>query len=152
MYNDNEGTEGFTTSELSKNKIRLELVELNSTKMGAVSFVNLCPHDVTLMDGNGMKLTFKASGQVARLDSKAERSHLTIGIAEGMEIGLPLQEIEDGAVYGLPEPQENTIYITSYIIAKHVRRPDVISPLTDQTAIRDEDNRVVGVRGFQRFK
>lgn len=124
---------------------------MDSTQIGVYTFINLCPHDVTLTDGQSLKVTFKASGQVARLDSRVERAQWDIQLTTDLELSLPLQHITDGVVYNLPEPQENTIYITSYIVAKHVRRADVISPLTDSTAIRTEDNKVVGVKGFQRF-
>lgn len=113
--------------------------------------MNLCPHDVTLMDGN-LKLTFKASGQVARLETFSERTVLSLPVADGsIEVSLPLQRITDGIVYGLPEAVPNTMYITSYIVAKHVRRADVISPLTDASAERNEDNKITSVRGFQSF-
>lgn len=121
-------------------------------QLGQVRFINLTPHEVNLVSDYGLKINFKVSGQVARLDSSYLKRSLDVTIGEGMELSIPVQEIQELNVYGLPEPEENTIYITSYIVAKYVKRPDVISPLTDATAIRDgETNKVLGVRGFQRF-
>jgi hypothetical protein len=130
----------------------MELVSLaETTNFKGVKFHNLCPHDVTLIDTNGMKLTFKTSGQIARMESNHERTTLAVELIPGVELAIPVAKLTDKDVYGLPEPVEGTIYIASYIVAKHVKRPDVISPLTNETAIRDENDKIIGVRGFQSF-
>lgn len=119
--------------------------------LGGTTFINLCPHDVVLTDGSGIRIVFKASGQVARVESSASRESLDMEVAPNLMFSLPIQQVSENFVVGLPEPEEGTIYITSYIVAKFVRRMDVLAPLTDASAVRDNDNKVTSVRTFQRF-
>lgn len=114
-------------------------------------FVNLCPHDVNLVGENGLNITFKMSGQIARVKIETEKQILTTDIAEGISIDIPTQVTKYGTADGLPEPAEGVVYIVSNMVAQVVRRPDVVAPITDATAIRDENGRVVGVKGFQSY-
>lgn len=58
-------------------------------------------------------------------------------------------------VEGLPDQQENTVYLVSTLVlqalkANGIERPDCLAPNTGLSgAIRDEQGRIVGVRGFQ---
>lgn len=117
----------------------------------ATKFINLTPHDVMLVEKNGMTINFKKSGTVARLDYEVRKGDMKVEIADGIEMTVPLQTTKDNDVHGLPDPVPGVIYIVSYKVANYVRRSDVISPLTDASAIRDDDNNITGVRAFQTF-
>jgi len=55
-------------------------------------------------------------------------------------------------IINLPEPEEDTLYISSSIVAMTANRKDVISPDTSRdSAIRDEAGRVIAVKALQTF-
>jgi len=60
---------------------------------------------------------------------------------------------EDGDVEGLPEPQSNTVYIVSTLVAQAVpHRDDIIAPDTSpQGVVRDSEGKIIGVKRFQRW-
>ena len=103
--------------------------------------VSLLKHSITVVVGEEKKV-FVPSGQEARCSVATEKA---------TEIdGIPVNRSVFGQVLGLPEPVEGTIYIVSTLVAQQARRPDVVSPDTGPTAIR-EGGQVVAVRGFQTF-
>ncbi len=112
--------------------------------------INLTPHDLNIFDESGQQVltTIPASGQVARVSTKQTvTGHITV---DG--ISIPVVKTEFGDVQGLLEPQENTVYIVSSLVAQAVDRPDVLAPDTGpQSAVRDEGGRIVGVRRFQKW-
>lgn len=69
--------------------------------------------------------------------------------------GIPVVKTVYTTVEGLPEQQENTIYLVSTLVLQALKtnginRPDCLAPNTGISgAIRDEQGRIVGVRGFQ---
>lgn len=93
------------------------------------NIVNLTPHTINLC-GKEIQST-----GLARCESVVE----TAGDIDGVKINRRTF----GAVYGLPEPQADTIYIVSAIVAQAVAdtRDDVY--IVDET-IRDEAGRIVG--------
>lgn len=118
-----------------------------------VKFINLCPHPVHLVGDTGAVITFAESGQVARVDVKKQKKNVIIEIAEGVHLNMEVQEVEHIQITGLPEPTEGVLYITSSYVAQYVKRPDVISPNTsDSTVIKDDQGKVIGVKGFQSYK
>lgn len=108
-----------------------------------LNFVNLTPHDIIVRSENGDRV-FQPSGQVARLNTR----QINVTPIEG----IPVVVTQLGVVEGLPEPKNGIFYIVSSLIAQAVRnRPDVFSPDTGPTAIRDEDKQIVAVIRFQTF-
>ncbi len=109
-----------------------------------VEFVNLTPHEITLVREDGEVVKIPPSGQVARV--KVEQEVVN-------EInGIPIVKTTFGDIEGLPEPQEGKIFIVSSIVAQAAARTDVVAPDTSpQGVIRDENGRIVGVKRFQIF-
>lgn len=102
---------------------------------------NYTPHPVTLRLFDGSDIIISSSGS-ARVDTAPSVLETIAGIP--VPVVAP---IRFGAVYGLPEPEEGTIYIVSLLVAQRVQRPDVFSPATgpNDEAIRDENGRIVAV-------
>lgn len=105
--------------------------------MKTINFVNCTPHQVVLNNGT----VFEPSGNTIRVDQK---------ISDFDENGIAKQSF--GAVTGLPEPQENTMYIVSAIAlqaAQAAGRNDVVAPATGhKDCVRNEKNFIVSVPGF----
>lgn len=117
-----------------------------------MKFLNLTPHTVTLANGTlTIKFEKDITTPVARVEQIIEEKMISYEVIPGMVIDMPVNVVTRTNVYGLPEPQEGVIYICSSMVATHVRRPDVIAPITDSTCVRDENGRVISVKGFQTF-
>lgn len=106
-----------------------------------MKFVNLTQHDLTIVLENGDGLILPASGEVARV---------TFSTQQVDEIdGIPIFEtVYEPEVTGLPEPQDNVIYIASSIAAQTARRHDVLAPTK---LIRGNDGQVIAAGGFATF-
>ena len=117
-----------------------------------MKFINLTPHPVVLSNG-ALRITFEkqAGTPVVRVKEVIEERTVEHEIAPGVKITLPINNVKRVEVQNLPEPQEGVMYIVSSMVAQHVKRPDVIAPITDSTCERDELGRVVSVKGFQSF-
>lgn len=107
--------------------------------------VNLTPHQVTVRTESGDRV-FEPSGQVARV---------TVSSVQTDEIdGIPVVSQTYGEIEGLPDPQPGVVYIVSMVVRQAAQaqgRTDVVSPDTSpQGAIRDEQGRIIAVRGFVR--
>ena len=102
-----------------------------------MNFVNLTPHPVVLNDGT----TFPPSGGVARV-SATYSDFDSNGVAV-VNFGDPV---------GLPDPQEDTMYIVSGLLKQACPdRQDLVSPATGHPACRrDELGRILSVPGFVR--
>lgn len=50
------------------------------------------------------------------------------------------------AVHGLPEPADGTVYIVPQPVAQVLNRPDLVTPDTGPTAIREDDGTVYAVQ------
>lgn len=103
--------------------------------------INLTPHDVVVETG-GKKITFPASGEVARVSVES--------VPNGTINGIPKSTQTFGDVVGLPDTQADTVFIVSAIVlsaAKELGRTDVVAPDTNN-ANRDEQGRIVSVPGF----
>lgn len=100
--------------------------------------INLTPHDITFIGGNGDKRIIARSGKLARVAAKT----VTVGSIDG----IPVTATEFGEVEGLPEPAENTIYIVSSLVAQRVpERTDVYIP---SESVRDENGRIIGCKSL----
>ena len=97
-------------------------------------FVNLTPHAITLVNGP----TIAPSGAVARCSSTSSEV--------GSHEGVTLVRTVFGAVTGLPEPVEGTVYIVSALVRTALPgRTDLASP---GDLVRDEGGNVVGCRNL----
>jgi len=103
-----------------------------------VNFVNLCMHPIALNDGR----LFQPSGTVARVAA-------TFGNFD--EFDVCLQGF--GAVEGLPEPQEGSVFIVSALVlgALNGSRPDVVAPASGHPLAKRDGGNVVSVPGFVRL-
>jgi len=99
-------------------------------------FINLTPHTVRLNDGTEIL----PSGIVARVTATYTPFDEN-GICQAVF----------GPIQGLPEPQPDTIYITSALVAQAAKRQDVVSPATGHPqAKRDTNGQIISVPGFVR--
>ena len=107
-----------------------------------MTIINLTPHAITFLDGNNSVLaTIEPSGVVARASQTRDR------VSEVN--GIPVNQCSYGAVTGLLDPQDETIYLVSALTAQACRdRSDVF--ITDD-AVRDENGRIIGCRAIARI-
>ncbi|HHX27688.1 MAG TPA: hypothetical protein GX716_01620 [Firmicutes bacterium] len=105
--------------------------------------VNLTPHAINLMpEGETRIATIPPSGRVARCS--VVRRQVDIFAVGGLAV--PVNKTLFGTVEGLPDPQVDTIYIVSNLVAQAVpNRPDVF--IVDDV-VRDPEGRIVGARAL----
>ena len=105
--------------------------------------INLTPHEVRVYVGSTVH-KLSPSGRVARLRTTS-KPHGTVH-----EMPVVLSG-EDGVV-NVPEPTEGIIYIASSVVAKSLKREDVLSPdTTDEGVLRDGVGKVFAVKRLQCF-
>jgi hypothetical protein len=112
-----------------------------------VRFINLTPHPVIIVTGEGEEIVIPPSGQVARV-AMTQEVVATVG-------GVPIVRTRFGEIEGLPEPEPSVLYITSTLVAQAAvalqGRQDVVAPDTGPTAIRTPDGQIRAVRRLQTF-
>lgn len=98
-------------------------------------FINLTPHDVTIVSEEGETLmVFPPSGEVTRVSEITE----PIGY-----IGMcPVISKSYGDIEGLPAPQDKTWYIVSALTAQAC--PDRQDLLIPGNTVRDADGKIIG--------
>lgn len=102
------------------------------------NIVNLTPHAININRHQIDTIEIPPSGTVARCDEV--RTNI-----DSIDL-IPVDVVSFGDVEGLPEPQENTVYIVSALVAARVpERRDVYMP---GKAIRDDAGRVIGCSGL----
>ncbi len=109
-----------------------------------MNIVNLTPHVLNFMpEGpDGPTVTIPPSGQVARCAT----SRVQVGTVTVDGITVPVNRTQFGEVTGLPDPQPDTIFVVSAVVAQAVpNRPDVF--IVDD-AVRDEHGRIIGARAL----
>lgn len=97
--------------------------------------VNLTPHELNIV--GEQSVTIPPSGQVARA---AETTEIVGSVA-----GIPIIHKTFGKVEGLPEPQPDTVFVVSLLVAQAVKRADV---LTIGETIRNEKGQVIGAKSL----
>ena len=109
-----------------------------------MKLVNLTPHALNLMPGGPDEptVTIPPSGQVARCEVR--RVQVDTVTVDG--ITVPVNRTQFGAVTGLPDPQPDTIYIVSSLVAQAV--PDRQDVFIVDDAVRDEQGRIIGARAL----
>ena len=109
-----------------------------------MKIVNLTPHALNLMPAGptGPVVTIPPSGIVARCaTSRVQVASITV---DG--ISVPVNQTRFGEVSDLPDPQPDTIYVVSALVAQAVPyRQDVF--IVDD-AVRDEQGRIIGARAL----
>jgi hypothetical protein len=96
---------------------------------GGKKFVNLNKHEIVLQVKEGEFVSFPPSGITCGAAVKQVEKY-SIG-------GVPVMGNEYGEVQGVPEPEEDTIYIVNMIVLSRMNRSDLVSPDTGPTAIRE---------------
>jgi len=104
-----------------------------------MTVVNMTPHDI-VVEYNGTRKIYKASGNVARL----EMSTKVIGELDG----FPIQK-NTVAGHNLPEEQNGVFLLVSAMILGELKgvRGDLIAPNTN-AAVRNEKGHIISVPGF----
>ena len=110
-------------------------------------FINLTPHDIQLayqdpdLDHESIDI-IPASGILARCDVIKEE----VGTAGP----VPVYNMTYGPVQGLPEPQADTAYIVSSVVAQSLAgsRDDVLVPID---FVRDDQGQITGCRSLGRL-
>jgi len=115
-----------------------------------ITIINLTEHDVVIQTEDDRKVVIKPSGQVARVSAEMH----TIGTLEIDGIPVRVRKTVFGEVTGLPERKdETTVYVVSSLVAQaRKERDDLFAPDTaPDSAVRDEEKRIIAVRGLQVF-
>lgn len=97
--------------------------------------INLTPHEINIV--GEQNITIQPSGQIARVAEKIG----TIGDVNG----IPIIHKTFGSVEGLPEPQPETVFIVSLLVAQATHRTDI---LAIGETVRNEKGQVVGAKSF----
>lgn len=113
-----------------------------------VRLVNLTPHPINFFASDGCELTFQPSGIVAHVEQKRE---LVLDLITRDGHNVTVTQSSFGEVTGVPEPRPNIYYVVSLITAQALkalgRTEDI---LIVDAAVRGEENRIIGCRGFAR--
>lgn len=106
------------------------------------TIMNMTPHAVSFINDEGETvLTVEPSGTVARVSSRT--------VQTGILNGLPVTQTQFGDVQGLPEQNDDTIYLVSSLVAQRVpEREDVFIPAE---SVRDSAGRIIGCRSLGRI-
>lgn len=107
-----------------------------------MKIINLTPHPINFLGAdNRVILTVPSSG-VARAAQRRE----TIGWVELDGMTLSVTRSKFGAVEGLPDEQDDVIYVVSALTAQAVPKREDVFIVDD--SVRDENGRIIGVRGL----
>lgn len=105
-----------------------------------MEIINLTPHEIKVLDAGNNLLHVIPSAGLARCQVTRQQV--------GNVNGIPVNRTVFGEVEGLPEQQDDIIYVVSAIVAQAVKnRDDVVIP---DDAVRDEQGRIIGCRSFAR--
>ncbi len=116
--------------------------------------INLTPHAIRVRLGPSNEPTPQEGDIVLPPSGSVARCQTTTEVVERREIAtaisVPVFATTFGTVDGLPRRRDGVTLVVSTPVAQAAKRADVVSPLTDTTAIR-KDGQVYAVRGFQTF-
>lgn len=104
--------------------------------------INLTPHVINILSSDGEHLMdVPVSGTIAR----CSQSNVVVGSVAG----IPITQQSFGEVVDLPEPQEDTFYIVSRLVAAACpERRDLLIP---GPLVRDSEGRPCGCDGLSRL-
>lgn len=110
-----------------------------------MNLVNLTPHSITIKMSNGEMLTIPPTGIPARCRVESTYAYEVLP-ANAPETTIVCSRAKYGAVYGLPDEAEDTIFIVSMVVREACpQRADLASP---GVLIRDTDGNIVGCDGL----
>lgn len=105
-----------------------------------MKIANLTPHSITFVKESG-NLVIEPSGTIARVSTSTQ----VIGEIDG----VPITETVFGEIENLPEPQEDTVFLVSSLVAQRCKeRSDVFIP---NESVRDSEGRIIGCRSLGRI-
>lgn len=106
--------------------------------------VNLTPHNFRIVADDGFIIEIPASGEVARCATEEEKVKTVY--LRGFE-GHPVTvaRTKFGAPSGVPEAQDNNLYLTSTLVKEALKRDDVAAP---GKGVRNESGQVYAAQGL----
>ena len=108
-------------------------------------FVNMTPHPINLLTGDGVPLlTIPPSGDTIRLDETEEM--VDDLIVNGIQVEISFKTFSASA--DLPAIEANTFYIVSAMVANAY--PERFDFLIVNRTVRDNDGRIMGCTAFAR--
>lgn len=102
-----------------------------------MKLINLTPHNITLKSKDGFELTVESTGL-----ARCECTDTLVETVQTPDLTLDVMKKSFGKVNGLPEPQPDTAYIVSRIIAEACPERDDL--YITGNPIRDEAGRIIG--------
>lgn len=109
-----------------------------------VTFINLTPHDINVIDEFDQSFTIPTSGNTVRLDSTEET---LFTIPETAKFGeIKVNQVSYSSADELPPMVENHYYIVSALVANAY--PDRRDFLMVHKTVRDDNGRIIGCRAF----
>ena len=103
--------------------------------------VNLTPHAIRVRGDGDEFVTIEPSGIIARASVESSTDRF-ISI-NGDAIRLDIESVGDAE--NIPEPQDNTLYIVSRVVAAASGRKDLIVP---GKPVRDSEGKTIGVENL----
>lgn len=106
--------------------------------------INLTPHTLHFLnEKNELILAVPPSEIAARCAVQRQKAGEVTSFTGN---AIPVNRTVFGAVEGLPEPQEDSVYVVSAIVAQAV--PDRQDVFIVDDAVRDEQGRIIGARAL----
>ena len=103
-----------------------------------MQLVNLTPHTLNIHSNDNV-IDIAPSGEIARVTTSYNHTNTVAGIN--------VYSCVYGNISGLPEPQENKIFVVSGVVkSAAINREDVMSP---GELIRDENGKPIGCNGLR---
>ena len=100
-------------------------------------FINLTPHEINEV----------TTGTVIQSTGVARVTQNTAKVAELGRIPIYRTDFDPSTIEGLPAPRKGVTYIVSALVLNAIGdRTDCVAP---GNAVRDEQGRVIGCRGFR---
>lgn len=113
-----------------------------------MKIVNLTPHTINLANANGTFDAIEPSGKVARVKATTVNAPSDAYTDAVVTAGYNVTTTSYGEVEDLPEPQADTVYVVSSLVAQRCAgRLDVFIP---NESVRDEQGRIIGCKSLGR--
>lgn len=110
--------------------------------MSNIKWINLTPHIIRLCRGQKVVKTFWPCGIVARVKTNVK-------LVDTID-NIPIYQRTNSKTIYLPRPKANTVYIVSSIVLNaNAKRTDLVSPESTFLCVKDINNKIIGVKGFQ---
>ena len=106
-----------------------------------MKLINCTPHAINFMKGSDVVLTVQPSGILVRVSQQVSNN----GSVSVDGVDIPVTANNFGDVVGLPDPQPDTYYIVSALVASACKRADLA--LVNQ-AVRDDKGRIIGCQSL----